>query len=73
MAKNKKTKAPVVDANDYAVVENDITIPFFSDILEPQDDVLVSQGNGKGLKLYDEVARGLRPLPAISTDIGLSA
>lgn len=58
MAKKKKqTQAPLEAGTDYAVVENDITIPFFSDILEPQDEVLLTQAGGKGLKLYDEIAR----------------
>lgn len=58
MAKNKTQKqAPLEAGTNYAVVENDITIPFFSDVLEPQDDVLNSKAGGKGLKLYDELAR----------------
>ncbi len=40
-----------------ANASNDITIPFFSDVLENSDDTLVKKGGGKGLALYDEIER----------------
>lgn len=40
-----------------AHARNDITIPFFSTLLQPQDETLIARGGGKGLKLYDEVER----------------
>lgn len=36
---------------------NDVTIPFFSNVLEPQDPTIREKGAAKGLKLYDEVLR----------------
>lgn len=40
-----------------ASVANDITIPFFSGILQHADDTLIAQGGGKGLAIYDEIER----------------
>lgn len=40
-----------------ASVENDITIPYFSDVLQPQDETLIQRGGSEGLKLYDDVER----------------
>ncbi len=40
-----------------AHARNDITIPYFSTVLAPVDDTLITRGNGKGLKLYDEIER----------------
>lgn len=40
-----------------ADARNDITIPFYTDVLQPIDDTLISRGGGKGLKIYDEVER----------------
>lgn len=40
-----------------ADARNDITIPYFTDVLQPTDDTLLSRGGGKGLKIYDEVER----------------
>ncbi|WP_320200504.1 phage portal protein family protein [Agrobacterium sp. rho-13.3] len=40
-----------------ADAKNDITIPFYSGALQHQDDTLLQRGGGKGLKIYDEVAR----------------
>ncbi|WP_323790118.1 DUF935 domain-containing protein [Thalassovita sp.] len=40
-----------------ASVDNDITIPFFSGVLQHADDTLIQQGGGKGLKIYDEIER----------------
>lgn len=40
-----------------ASVANDITIPFFSGVLQHADDTLIAQGGGKGLAIYDEIER----------------
>jgi len=40
-----------------ATVSNDITIPYYTDILQPLDDTLIARGGGGGLKIYDTVAR----------------
>ena len=36
---------------------NDISIPFYTDVLEPQDPTLKARGTVKGLRLYDEVKK----------------
>jgi phage gp29-like protein len=40
-----------------ASVANDITIPFFTGVLQHADDTLIQQGGGKGLAIYDEIRR----------------
>lgn len=40
-----------------ATVSNDITIPYYTDVLQHQDDTLISRGGAKGLKIYDEIER----------------
>jgi phage gp29-like protein len=40
-----------------ASVANDITIPWFSGVLQHADDTLIQQGGGKGLAIYDEIRR----------------
>jgi len=40
-----------------ANAENDITIPYFTDVLLPVDDTLASRGGSKGLKIYDDIER----------------
>ena len=40
-----------------ASVANDITIPFFTGVLQHADDTLIQQGGGKGLAIYDEIKR----------------
>lgn len=40
-----------------ATARNDVTIPMFTTVLSPLDDTLIVRGDGKGLKLYDEVER----------------
>lgn len=48
---------PAVAQTLIADARNDITIPFFTDVLQPTDDTLIARGGGKGLKIYDEVER----------------
>ena len=40
-----------------ANVRNDITIPFFNDVMRPTDSTLLARGGGRGLGLYDEIER----------------
>jgi len=40
-----------------ATAFNDVTIPMFTTVLQPLDDTLIQRGQGKGLKLYDEIER----------------
>lgn len=40
-----------------ADARNDITIPYYSGVLQHVDDTLIQQGGGKGLALYDEIER----------------
>lgn len=40
-----------------ATARNDITVPYYSNVLRYQDDTLIQRGQGKGLKIYDEVER----------------
>ncbi|TSD86012.1 DUF935 family protein [Mycobacterium sp. KBS0706] len=42
---------------EQATARRDITILGWGDILRPQDDILARRSVGKGLKLYDELAR----------------
>lgn len=51
--KNLPKDARMVIAN----AQNDITIPFYSNVLQPTDDTLLKRGGGKGLALYDEIER----------------
>jgi hypothetical protein len=47
-----------VDARQLiATARNDITIPFYTDVLQPLDETLLMRGGGKGLALYGEVER----------------
>lgn len=40
-----------------AGIQNDITIPFFTGVLQHADETLIQQGGGKGLGIYDEIKR----------------
>lgn len=40
-----------------AHARNDITVPFYSGLLQHADDTLIQQGGGKGLAIYDEIER----------------
>lgn len=56
----KKTNDPATpwpEGTQFATVKNDITIPFYTDVLSFIDDTLLERGGGKGLKLYDEIER----------------
>lgn len=51
--KNLPNDAKMMVAN----ATNDITIPNFSDVLQPVDDTLAKKGGIKGLAIYDEIDR----------------
>ncbi len=42
---------------EVASARNDVTLPLYGGTLRPQDDILLSRGGGRGLKLYDEIER----------------
>ncbi len=52
-----------------ATAQNDISIPFYSDILQPQDPTVEDKGRAKGLKLYDEVLQDGRARTTINKRI----
>lgn len=52
-----KTNIPRKGGQLIATAHNDISIPFYSDVLQPQDPTIHDKGTHKGLKLYDEVTR----------------
>lgn len=45
------------ELNEVATVARDITFPAYAGILRELDDTLLTRGQGKGLKLYDEIER----------------
>ncbi|MBC9246731.1 DUF935 family protein [Paracoccus sp. 11-3] len=51
--KNLPSESRALIAN----ARNDITIPFYSGVLQHADETLIQQGNGKGLAIYDEIER----------------
>lgn len=51
--KNLPAEARTLIAN----ARNDITIPFYSGVMQHADDTLIQQGGGKGLAIYDEIER----------------
>lgn len=42
---------------EIATIERDITQPIYGGVLRHQDDTLLTRGQGKGLKIYDEIER----------------
>lgn len=56
MAKKKQpTLTP--ETQQIATTSNNVAYPVFGDTLTPQDDTLLSRGQGKGLKIYDDIER----------------
>lgn len=51
--RNLPTEAKTFIAN----ARNDITVPFYSGILQNTDETVLQQGGGKGLAIYDEIKR----------------
>ncbi|MGY9046313.1 MAG: phage portal protein family protein [Rhodobacterales bacterium] len=57
LGKSKRKNLSAQSGTLVATARNDITIPYFSTVLQPLDDTLLQRGGGKGLKLYDEIER----------------
>jgi phage gp29-like protein len=55
MSEIKKT--PPADTNEIASVKRDPFLPLFSGLLQQNDDTLATRGQGKGIKLYEEIER----------------
>lgn len=51
------TKKPAVDTNEVASIKRDPLHPLFSKTINPNDDTLTTRGQGKGVRLYEEVER----------------
>lgn len=45
------------EINEVATVQKDITYPAYAGVLRETDETLLTRGQGKGLKLYDEIER----------------
>lgn len=56
-AKTERKNLPAQARAVIAHARNDITIPFFTDVLQPVDDTLIKKGGGRGLAIYDEIER----------------
>lgn len=54
---SKTESTPLPETARFATVRNDITLPYYTDVLDFVDEVLIQQGGGKGLALYDEIER----------------
>ncbi|SNY91439.1 Mu-like prophage protein gp29 [Cohaesibacter sp. ES.047] len=61
-----QAKLPKQGGQLIATAQNDITVPFYSDILVPQDTTIKEKGPHKGLKLYDEVMKDGRAKATLS-------
>lgn len=56
-AEEPRKNLPVEARTLIANVANDITIPYYTGVLQHADDTLIAQGGGKGLAIYDEIER----------------
>jgi phage gp29-like protein len=54
---NIETRNGKPTTDEVATVAKDITYPAYSGILRVQDDTLLTRGQSKGLKIYDEIER----------------
>lgn len=50
-------KPETPELNEIATFQRDVTFPVYSGIFRELDDTLITRGQGKGLKLYDEIER----------------
>lgn len=57
LAPNSRQNLPAEAKAFIAHARNDITIPYYSGLLQHADDTLIQQGRGKGLGIYDEIER----------------
>lgn len=53
----ERKNLPAASRQIIAHARNDITIPYYSTTLRPQDDTIIQRGGGKGIGLYREVLR----------------
>ncbi|WP_081689053.1 DUF935 domain-containing protein [Inquilinus limosus] len=60
MTDTSATAPAVTRIGEVATARLDITILGWGDILRPQDDILAQRSVGKGLKLYEDLARDAR-------------
>jgi len=56
-AAEARKNLPANARNLIATARNDITIPYFTTVMQPVDDTLIARGGGKGLKIYDDIER----------------
>lgn len=56
MAKEPKHKQAEL-TNEVATVARDFIAPAFGGVMHPNDDTLLNRGQGKGLKIYDDIER----------------
>lgn len=56
-AEDSRKNLPAPARTLIADARNDITIPFWSGVLQHADETLIQQGGGKGLAIYDEIER----------------
>lgn len=57
MTEDTKKNLSAAQKTLIADARNDITIPFYSGVLQHADDTLIQRGGGLGLKIYDEIER----------------
>ena len=50
-------KPPAVETTEIASVTRDPFLPLFSGLLQQNDDTLATRGQGKGIRLYEEIER----------------
>jgi len=50
-------KTPAVETTEIASVKRDPFSPLFSGLLQQNDDTLATRGQGKGIRLYEEIER----------------
>jgi len=54
---NDTKKIPPAEINEIASISRDPLLPLFSGLMRQQDDTLATRGQGKGIKLYEEIER----------------
>lgn len=57
LAPDSRKNLPAEARGMIANARNDITIPYWSGVLQHADETLIQQGGGKGLAIYDEIER----------------
>src|SRR5580765_7180540 len=62
---NDKLKPGLPEQNEIATIARDWTYPAFMGLLLNRDDTLLQRGQGKGLKIYDDIERDARVYSAL--------